>query len=154
MNREPSEFDHPLLAHEWRLQERAREDERSGRPATDAGARLLRYRLIARALYQPLDAALPDAMAGFIIADIEQEAQRRRRSIQRFRFWSLASPVLVFAACILMLTAVYGAQWLVMPELGAQAESLMNPWLLVLLGCGALSGLLPTSSRHRMPGWN
>ena len=154
MNRAPSEFDHPLLAREWQLQERAREDERSGRPATDADARLLRYRLIARELYRPLDAALPASMPGFVAADIEQEAQRQRRSVQRFRFWSLTSPLLVFAVCMLILTAVYGTQWLVMPELGARAEALMNPWLLVLLGCGAFSGLLPTSPRDRMPGWN
>jgi hypothetical protein len=153
MNRDPSEFDHPLLAQEWQLQERAREDERSGRPAADAGARLLRYRLIARELYRPLDAALPDSIPGLVAAEIEQDAQQRRRSVQRFRFWSLASPVLVFAACILILTAVYGTQWLVMPELGTRAETLLNPWLLVLLGCGAVSGLLPTSPRHRIPGW-
>jgi hypothetical protein len=154
MNRDPSEFDHPLQAREWQLQERAREDERSGRPTADADARLLRYRLIARELYRPLDAALPASMPDLVVANIEQEAQRRRRSVRRFRFWSLASPLLVFAACILMLTAVYGTQWLVMPDLGTGAGTLVNPWLLALLGCGALSGLLPTLPRHRMPGWN
>lgn len=153
MNRDPSEFNDPLLAEEWRLQEQAREDERAGRPAVGAGARLLRYRLIARELYQPLH-MLPDTMPGSVAAGIEQEAALRHRSVQRFRFWSLASPLLVFAASILILTTVYGTEWLALPVQNAQMKTLLNPWLLVLAGCGAFSRLLPISPRRRVPGWN
>jgi hypothetical protein len=151
MNHEPSEFDNTLHAREWQLQELAREDQRLGRPAGAAGVRLLRYRLIARELYQPLESVLPDSMLNLAAAEIQQEAESRHRSVQRFRFWSMASLVLVFTACALILTALYGSAWWILPWPDAPSDTLLSPWLL-LAACGALSGLLPTSSRHRVPG--
>lgn len=132
---------------EWLAQERAWQHERLGLDAAGDDARVRRYRLLARALRQPLDETLPADFARQVAARIDA----RLRPATGARLES----VLVFALAAVMLAAAvvvtmrYGNHWLpsfnaVLPAPGSSTGS----WVLALAACVGASVLLAPWQRR------
>jgi predicted anti-sigma-YlaC factor YlaD len=128
MNHDPKT---PLDAQEreWIKQEKAKEAER-GSHASGAGAdeQLQPYRIIARALSQPMDRNLPDNFA-------EQVAQRvRRRSAIDMRLeWLLSCTLLGVLLAMFAGTAIYfSSAWDRFIQIVSSTRVLSNPWMITL----------------------
>lgn len=122
---------------EWRLQEQARLDQQCGR-APDGSARALRYRLIARELDKPLDAALPSNFAYAQSQRIERIAEERRRADARFARrlrWGFG---IGYGMCMLAAAAVFAPQLLDAVDPASALRGKAGPWLPAVLGCMAL----------------
>jgi hypothetical protein len=130
---------------EWRLQEQARIDQKLG-AATDGSARALRYRLVARGLDRPLDAALPSNFSHAQAQCIEAIAIERRRADARFVRRLKLGFALGYGGCVATAAMAYRAElvaWLDAPVIAGVAAS---PWWPLLFGCASLAYLL-----HRRP---
>ncbi len=135
---DPHDFDADTLrAHEWRLQEDAREAHRQGDPPV-GDARALRYRLIARALDREPEASLPSNFAYAQAQRIAALVAERRRADARFIRRLRSAFVLGYGGAIAMAALAFREElsaWLATPAI---AGVLGSPWLLAGLGCAAV----------------
>ncbi len=136
-----------LHEREWRLQERARLDQKRG-AAPEGTARALRYRRLARELEQPLDAALPSNFSHAQAQRIEAVAAERRRAGKRFERRLKWGFVAGYGVCMLAVALVYRgdiAEWLGSPAVDGLVS---NPWLPALVGCVVFAYLLRIRPRR------
>lgn len=137
----PSSFRDPAAdaaEREWLKQERATREERLGTPPPPGDSDMRRYRLLARALSEPLDAELPERFAQEVAACIEAGEQARRAAASRFE----AALIVVLAALGVVLA---GAAMVLAAPAGVRALALLRPggnlsWLIALACCLAASG--------------
>lgn len=130
-------FDDDASEREWLAQERAMRRERLQLDPAGDDARGQRYRLLARALREPLPAALPADFAQRMAASV-----RPARPGIRFEFalLSVLAGTLVIGAGTV--TAIYGRAWLQpFRELLPAFQAPTLGWLLALGGCLAVSWL-------------
>jgi anti-sigma factor RsiW len=122
---------------EWALQEQALRAERLGLdPSGDAGVQ--RYRAVMHALREPLDADLPTDFA----AQMARQVRERPAIDMRLELWLSGALLGVLGAMMLGVVVTYGQAWLQLGLLAITAHGLSNPWLLALVICVALPGLL------------
>lgn len=142
-------FGDPAHEREWLAQERAMRRERLQLdPAGDDG-RSRRYRLLARALREPLPEALPADFAQQLAARVAAAPARRAASSGAFESTLALVLALVLAVAAGAVVAIYGSTWL--PSFAALLPSPHAPatrWLLTLAGCLGVSWLLGQWQRH------
>ncbi len=142
-------FDDAAHEREWLAQERAMQRERLQLDPAGDDARSRRYRLLARALREPLPDALPADFAQQLVARVAAAPARRTTSGARFESTltlALATALVVAAG---VAVAIYGGAWLpsfvtLLPTPHAPATH----WLLALAGCLGASWLLGQWQRH------
>jgi hypothetical protein len=137
-------FDDANDEREWQLQERAMRRERLHLDAAGDDARTRRYRLLARALREPLPEGLPADFARSVAA-------RATAAPASFRVESLLMTLLTLTLGIaaIAVVAIYGGEWLpsfsaIVPAPRGQA----GDWLLAFAGCVGASWLLGQWQRH------
>jgi anti-sigma factor RsiW len=135
-------FDDAAHEREWLAQERAMRRERLQLDATGDDARSRRYRLLARALRQPLPDSLP--------ADFAQRvAARAIEPPARFEAVLTTTLGVALGVAAMVVIAVYGSDWL--PSFNAILPAPRGPasgWLLAFGGCVGASWLLGQWQRH------
>jgi len=149
MNHDLPPFDDPAREREWLAQERALDAERRGLAPAGDNARVRRYRLLARALREPMPVALPADFARRMAA--QTAAAPSRREVAGTRFESTLASTLVVMLLVAggVVLAYYGSAWLpafrsLLPSSGTPATG----WLLALGGCLVASWLLGLWQRH------
>jgi hypothetical protein len=141
-------FDDDAHEREWLAQENAMRRERLQLDPAGDDARSRRYRLLARALREPLPDALPADFARQLAARV---AASPARSASGMRFelvlmLALATALVVAGAAVV---TIYGSAWL--PPFAALLPASRAPathWLLMLAGCIGLSWLLGWWQQH------
>ncbi|OOG59554.1 hypothetical protein [Rhodanobacter sp. C03] len=136
-------FDDAAHEREWLLQERAMRRERLHLDPIGDDARTRRYRLLARALREPLPHALPADFAQKLAAQVAASPARKVASDTRFEFTLLLALATVMAVAAGAVVAMYGDTWLpsfvaILPAPHTSA----NRWVLALVGCLGASWLL------------
>jgi hypothetical protein len=130
------------VEREWQNQERALREERQGlAPAQDA-PRVKSYRVIARALAQPLHEQLPADFAQRTAHRIERHAGDRVALDARFERNLTSLLVVVFGLAAAIVAVIYGREWLQTLAAGLSGTWLTNRWLLALAACIGLSAVL------------
>ena len=142
-------FDDAAQEREWLAQENAMRRERLQLDPAGDDARSRRYRLLARALREPLPDALPADFARQIAARVAASPARRAASGTRFEFTLMLLLTIALAVAAVAVTAMYGDAWLssfarVLPT----PHSPATRWLLALAGCLGASWLLGQWQRH------
>lgn len=140
-------FDDADHEREWLAQERAMRRERLHLDSAGDDARTQRYRLLARALRQPLQDSLP--------ADFAQHVAARATGLPaaaRFEGVLMTTLAVTLVVAAIIVTAVYGSEWL--PSFSAILPAPHGPasgWLLAFASCMGASWLLGQwqQSRHR-----
>lgn len=136
-------FDNAAHEREWLAQERAMRRERLQLDPAGDDARSRRYRLLARALREPLPEALPADFARQMAARVTAAPARPVTPGGRFESALLLSlgGALILAAGIV--TTTHGQAWLQpFAELLPAFPASTLDWLLALGGCLAASWLL------------
>jgi hypothetical protein len=128
-------------AREWSAQERALAEERAGLAPQAGDPQLRRYRLVARALAQPLDEQLPTDFAYRVARQVGQPARPADAHLERNLLALLAAAMALAALAVVL---VYGTEWLPSLDQGAVGSLLAKPWIWALASCLGLSRL----SRH------
>lgn len=132
---------------EWRAQEEAARRERLQLDPAGDDARLRHYRQIARALREPLDAALPLDFAQQLAARVAT-APAPGVDVRFERGLTLALGI-VMALAAAVVTVLYGQAWLsplsaALPALQPQT----GRWLVAFAICIGVSWLLGSWQRH------
>lgn len=136
-------FDDAAHEREWLAQERAMRRERLQLDPAGDDARSRRYRLLARALREPLPDALPADFAQQLAARVAAAPARRTTSGARFEATLTLALATVLAVAAGVVVAIYGGAWL--PSFAALLPTPHAPatrWLLALAGCLGASWLL------------
>ena len=136
-------FDDAAREREWLAQECAMRRERLHLDPISDDAHTQRYRLLARALRQPLPHTLPADFAQHLAAQVAASPARRTASGTRFEFALLLALATILAVASGAVVAIYGGTWL--PSFVAilpAPQTSANRWLLALLGCLGASWLL------------
>ncbi|MDW2980218.1 hypothetical protein [Rhodanobacter sp. KK11] len=142
-------FDNAAQEREWLAQERAMRRERLQLDPAGDDARSRRYRLLARALREPLPDALPADFAQQLAARVAAIPARRApagRSVESMLTLALAIALAMAAGAVV---TIYGSTWL--PSFVTLLPSPHAPairWLLALAGCLGASWLLGQWQRH------
>lgn len=129
-------FDDERVAREWRLQERALQEERAGMPMSAGDPRLAQYRLLSRALRAPVMEPIPYGFAAQVARRAESAANAGDR-LERLLQGGLLGLLLVIGVGMMMATS---ANWL--PALQAPLQALPQgsvSWGLVVAACCALT---------------
>ncbi len=132
-------FDDAASEREWLAQETAMRRERLHLDPAGDDARSRRYRLLARALRDPLPDGLPADFAQQLAARVAAAPGPTPR-IEVVLVSALAIAMVVAAVAV---TAIYGNAWL--PSFSAILPAPQAPasrWLLALAGCLGVSWLL------------
>lgn len=142
-------FDDTAREREWLAQERALDAERRGLDPAADDARTRRYRLLARALREPMPVALPADFAQRMAAQVAAVPARRRAADARIEYSLIGTLVAVMAVAAGVVVASYGSAWLpafrsLLPPAGTPATG----WLLALGGCVGASWLLGLWQPH------
>ena len=142
-------FDDTAHEREWLVQERAMRRERLQLDPTGDDARSRRYRLLARALREPLPDALPADFAQRLAARVAAAPTRRAAPGRSFESTLTLALATVLAVAASVVVAIYGGTWLpsfvtLLPSPHAPATR----WLLALTGCLGVSWLLGLWQRH------
>jgi hypothetical protein len=143
-------FDDAACEREWLAQEHAMRRERLQLDSINDDARTRRYRLLARALREPLPDGLPADFAQRLAERVAASpAARRVTSGTRFEFALLLALATVLAVAAGVVVAMYGSAWLpsfttLLPTPHAPAAR----WLLALAGCLGASWLLGQWQQH------
>jgi hypothetical protein len=138
-------FDDANHEREWLAQEGAMRRERLHLDPAGDDARGRRYRLLARALREPLQDGLPADFATRVAA----RAAAAPESALRFEFVVMTALAIALAIAAGAVTAIYGGEWL--PSFRAILPAPQAPasrWLLALAGCLGASWLLGQWQRH------
>jgi hypothetical protein len=131
---------------EWLAQESAMRRERLHLDPAGDDARGRRYRLLARALREPLQDSLPADFATRVAA----RAAAAPASALRFEIVLMTALAIALAIAAGVVTAIYGSEWL--PSFRALLPAPQAPtgrWLLAFAGCLGLSWLLGQWQRRR-----
>jgi hypothetical protein len=142
-------FDDPTSEREWLAQERAMRRERLHLDSAGDDARGRRYRLLARALREPLRDSLPADFATRVTR-VAARVAAAPASTARFEFVLMTALAIVLAIAAGAVTAIYGSEWL--PSFRAILPAPQAPasrWLLALAGCLGVSWLLGQWQRRR-----
>jgi hypothetical protein len=144
-------FDDAAREREWLAQEHAMRRERLQLDSINDDARTRRYRLLARALREPLPHALPVDFAQQLAKQVAASPAARVgvTSGTRLEFVLLLALATVLAMAAGAVVTMYGDAWLpsfvaILPA--PQASS--TRWLLALVGCLGTSWLLGQWQRH------
>lgn len=142
-------FDDAAQEREWLAQERAMRRERLRLDPAGDDARGRRYRLLARALREPLPDALPADFAQQMARRVAAVPTRRAASGTAFEFALTLALATALAVAAGVVVAMYGSAWLpsfvtILPTPHAPATR----WLLALAGCLGASWLLGQWQRH------
>lgn len=121
MNREPHD---ERMEREWALQERAARAERL-RLDESSDPALQRYRIVMRALRQPLDENLPTDFA----STVAMEARRRAAADTRLELYLSWALLGVLVGMLIGVAVRYASSWKPLVPL-----ALSQPWLLALAG--------------------
>jgi anti-sigma factor RsiW len=137
MNREPHD---ERMEREWTLQERAARAERLGLDENSDQA-LQRYRIVMRALRQPLDENLPADFASTVAVEARRRAAGDTR-LELYLSWALLG---VLVGMLIGVAVRYASSWKPLLPL-----ALSQPWLLALAGVLVLlaSSKLLSVPRH------
>ncbi|MFC4765775.1 hypothetical protein [Dyella koreensis] len=131
--------DNDAAEREWQAQEQAIERERHGLdPATD-DARVLRYRVLARALRQPPEQALPADFAQRVARQVELSAASRASADPGFERYLQRFLVAVLMVGAIVVVAGHASEWLPSFSAAVPMTVLTNPWLLAFACCIGLS---------------
>jgi hypothetical protein len=138
-----SPFEDRAHEREWQAQERALQAERLGLDPSSGDERVRRYRLLARALREPMPAALPADFAQQMAARVAAVPAHDTAGDSRFEFMLTGTLIAVLVVAAVVVTADYGSAWLpafrqLLPASGTAATN----WLLALGGCLGASWLL------------
>jgi len=155
MNHDIPPFDNPAHEREWQAQERALQAERLGLDPSNGDERVRRYRVLARALREPMPPALPEDFAQRMAARVAAAPARGMTGDSRSEFMLVGALVLVLIVAAGMVTADYGSAWLpafrkLLPAVGSPGAN----WMLALGACLGASWLLGLwqKPRHAAPG--
>ncbi len=132
-------FDDAASEREWLVQESAMRRERLHLDPAGDDARSRRYRLLARALREPLPDGLPADFAQQLAARVAVSPKAAPR-IEVVLMIALVVTLVIAAAGV---TVIYGSAWL--PSFSAILPAPQAPasrWLLALAGCLGVSWLL------------
>lgn len=132
-------FDDASHEREWLAQESAMRRERLHLDPAGDDARGRRYRLLARALREPLQDGLQADFAQRVAAHVTAAPT----STLRFEFVLITALVIALVIAAGIVTTIYGSQWL--PSFSAilpAAQAPASRWLLALAGCLGVSWLL------------
>ena len=152
MNREIDDtprFDNPIHEREWLAQENAMRRERLQLDPSGDNARSQDYRLLARALRT----ASPDGPGADFAQQVSSLAAARAHertaamTLESLMTTVLASALFVTAVAV---TVIYGAAWRRSFEALLPAPP-TTQWLLALIACLGVSGLVETWSRWVRP---
>lgn len=148
MNHDDAPFDNrpfgnPAQEREWQAQERALQAERLGLDPSNGDERVRRYRLLARALREPMPHALPADFARRMAARVAAAPARAGADDSRLEFVLIGTLVAVMVVAAGVVVADYGSAWLpafrrLLPASGAPATD----WMLALGACLGVSWLL------------
>ena len=142
-------FDNPAQEREWQAQERALRAERLGLDPSNGDGRVRRYRLLARALREPLPDALPADFARQMAARVAAAPAHQPAAESRFDWVLTTALIAVLAVAAGVVTVLYGDAWLpafrqLLPPPGTPAVQ----WLLALGACMAATWLLGLRPAH------
>lgn len=142
-------FDDAAHEREWLAQEGAMRRERLQLDPAGDDARSRRYRLLARALREPLPDALPADFAQQLAARVAAAPARRGAPGRSFESTLTLALAIALAVTAIVVVAIYGSTWLpsfvtLLPPPHAPAIR----WLLALAGCLGASWLLGLWQRH------
>ena len=132
-------FDDAACEREWLAQESAMRRERLHLDSASDDARSRRYRLLARALREPMPEGLPADFAQQVAARVAASPKAAPR-IEVVLMIALVATLVIVAAGV---TVIYGSAWL--PSFSAILPAPQAPasrWLLALAGCLGASWLL------------
>lgn len=143
MNHDDAPFDNPMHEREWQAQERALRAERLGLDPSNGDERVRRYRMLARALREPMPSALPADFAQQMVARVAAAPARSKAYGSHFEFALIGALVATLAVAAIAVIADYGSTWLpafrqLPPAVGSPS---MN-WMLALGSCIAASWLV------------
>ncbi|CAM5395589.1 hypothetical protein [Rhodanobacter lindaniclasticus] len=145
-------FDDAAREREWQAQERAMRRERLQLDPAGDDASSRRYRLLARALREPLPDMLPADFAQQMAARVAAAPARQvasNRSLESTLTLALIVALIVAAAVV---TAIYGGTWLAsFVTLLPSPHAPTTRWLLALAGCLGASWLLGQWQQSRTP---
>lgn len=147
MNHDLPPFDDPARAREWQAQEYALDAERRGSDPAADDARVRRYRLLARALREPMPDALPADFARRMAAQVAAAPSRQVAGLRIESTLANALVVLLLVAGGVML-ALYGNIWL--PAFRHLLPAPAANWLLALGACLGASWLLGQWQRRHV----
>ena len=142
-------FDDPAHEREWLAQERAMRRERLQLDPAGDDARSRRYRLLARALREPLPDALPADFAQQLAARVATIPVRRAASGSSFESTLTLALAIALVVAAAVVVVIYGSTWL--PSFAALLPTPHAPatrWLLMLAGCLGASWLLGRWQQH------
>ena len=142
-------FDDRAEEREWLAQERAKRRERLHPDAAGDDARSQRYRLLARSLRQASPDGLPADFAEHMASIVSTSAQARvpAMTLERTLTNVLAGVLVLVASAVIV---IYGVEWLPSFKLLLPTPATAQ-WLLALLGCVGLNGILGAWSRRILP---
>jgi hypothetical protein len=138
-------FDDTASEREWLAQESAMRRERLHLDHAADDARSRRYRLLARALREPMPDGLPADFATRVAARVAASPAPS----MRFEFALMIALVIALVIAAAAVTTIYGSAWL--PSFSAILPAPQAPasrWLLALAGCLGVSWLLGQWQRH------
>jgi hypothetical protein len=142
-------FDDDTHEREWRAQEHARQAERLELDPAGDDARVRSYRVIARALRQPLPETLPDDFSQRVAAQVATLPAMPAPAGNRFESILLGVLAGIFLVAAAVVLARDEQTWL--PALHAMlppADPHTLRWPLAFVGCLALSWLLSQWQRR------
>lgn len=150
MNHDDTPFDNPMHEREWRAQERALRAERLGLDPSNGDAHVRRYRMLARALREPMPAALPDDFAQQVAAKVAATQARSKADDSRLEFALIGTLVATLIVAAIAATADYGNTWLpTFRQLLPAAGSPSADWMLALACCVGASWVVGWWQRPR-----
>jgi hypothetical protein len=142
-------FDDAVREREWQAQEHAMRRERLRLDAINDDARTRRYRLLARALREPLPDALPVDFAQRMAARIAIGPLRQPQAGTRFEFMLITALATLLVLATGIVTAIYGSAWL--SAISAVLPAGATRWLLIFASCIGVSWLLGLGLGQRHP---
>lgn len=150
MNHELPPFADPAREREWQAQERALHAERMGRDPCADDARTRRYRLLARALREPLPDALPADFAEQMESRVTAAPIRGTAADARHAWGVIVGLVAALTVLAGAMLVFYDDTWWpafrgLLPAHGVPGKG----WILALGGCLGASWLLELWQDHR-----
>ncbi|MGH8157110.1 MAG: hypothetical protein ACREPQ_03245 [Rhodanobacter sp.] len=138
-------FGDPAREREWLAQEQAMRRERLHLDPAHDDPRMRRYRLLARALREPLQDTLPVDFARHVAAQVNAQPIRQPLAGTRLELVLTFVLGIIFVLAAGTVTLIYGSAWL--PSISAALpapDPSATRWLLAFAGCIGTSWLLGT----------
>ncbi len=136
-------FNDAACEREWLAQERALQRERMQLDPAGDDALSQRYRMLARALREPLGETLPVDFAQRVTARADAMPMRPIALESRFEFVLIPTLGLTLVGAASVVMTIYASAWLpVFHAIVPALQAPVNGWLLALAGCVGASWLL------------